>query len=92
MEGQKGKWFLIQSKPNPFLSQCRDRGSERETALDWDVRTIGEGAGMPGAGEYPHLAGWMKPGPGFLLRTKGKKKGSWSRNLTLCYWGICNAG
>lgn len=74
MEGQKGKWFLIQSQPNPFVSQCRDRRSEKETALAWDVRPVGEGVGMPAAGGHPHLAGWMERATGFLLRTKGLKQ------------------
>lgn len=62
---------MIQSQPNPFVSQCRDRRSEKETALAWDVRPEGEGVGMPVAGEHPHLAGWMERATGFLLRTKG---------------------
>lgn len=74
MEGQKGKWFLIQSQPDPFLSQCRDRRSEKETALAWDVSPVGEGVGMPAAGEHPHLAGRMERATGFLLRTKGLKQ------------------
>lgn len=52
MEVQKGKWFLIQSEPNPFLSQYRDR-SEKETGLDWDVRPVGEGVGTCEVGKHP---------------------------------------
>lgn len=74
MEGQKGKWFLIQSQPDPFLSQCRDRRSEKETTLAWDVRPVGEVVGMAAAGEHPHLARWMERATGFLLRTKGLKQ------------------
>lgn len=56
MEGQKGKWFLIQSQPNPFLSQCRDRRSEKESALAWGVSPVGEGVGG-------HARCWRTPSP-----------------------------
>jgi hypothetical protein len=86
----------MQSEPNPFLSQYRDRRSEKETGLDWDVRPVGEGVGIYRAGKHPISPSRLDRASHCFSfenkRSEERRKGCWSWNLTLCCWGIFDVG